>query len=355
MLDLSVVQGSAADWVLAAVNRDGTVPTGFLNTDTLVSAVWSGQDQTTIFNPTVSWFDSTTGQVNVGVIESQTAALEQVGDYHLNVTATRAGKSVVIIDCTLRVLPAPGSSTQAITPYCGYADLLRYANWISLVQDTSVDQEGFYSQRLEARQWLDWLIVRSWRGTSQAYFGDSGRTAQFWLGGWVRRTPVPSAWLIGQLAGQFISSITVTAGGSLYSSNPTITITGGGGSGATASANVSAGVIVSIFVSNQGQNYTSTPSVVITDGTGSGAMATAVVANGRLIVRPQTKRICALKAASVIGMGQIGRLHNIAQYGALFRDMASSEVSTYVAELDLNGDGLADLGIPIISTNTLFT
>jgi hypothetical protein len=35
--------------------------------------------------------------------------------------------------------------------------------------------------------------------------------------------------------------------------------------------------------------------------------------------------------------------------------MASSEASTAVAELDLNGDGIADLAIPLIATNTLFS
>jgi len=42
---------------------------------------------------------------------------------------------------------------------------------------------------------------------------------------------------------RFVSSITVTSGGSGYNNIPTISITGGGGTGATATAAVSSGVI----------------------------------------------------------------------------------------------------------------
>ena len=47
--------------------------------------------------------------------------------------------------------------------------------------------------------------------------------------------------------------------------------------------------------------------------------------------------------------------NQMATYGGLFRDKASAEVLNVVAELDLNGDGIADLPIPINPTNTMFT
>mgnify|MGYP001201922863 CR=1 FL=1 len=72
-------------------------------------------------------------------------------------------------------------------------------------------------------------------------------------------------------------SIAVTAGGSGYSSSPTVTITGGGGYGAAATATVSGGVIQSIEITNPGREYTSTPTVTITDSGGSSATATATV------------------------------------------------------------------------------
>lgn len=73
-----------------------------------------------------------------------------------------------------------------------------------------------------------------------------------------------------------VAGITITNAGSGYTSAPTVTITGGGGTGATAEATISgAGVVTAITVTSSGSGYTSTPTVTITGGGGSGATATA--------------------------------------------------------------------------------
>ena len=84
----------------------------------------------------------------------------------------------------------------------------------------------------------------------------------------------------------FVKTIAVTAGGSGYSANPTVTISApdfpsGYGSNpnglqATATANVVGGVIASITVNVGGDGYFQ-PTVTITDSTGTGATATATV------------------------------------------------------------------------------
>ena len=78
---------------------------------------------------------------------------------------------------------------------------------------------------------------------------------------------------------RYVASITVTAGGSGYTSAPTISISGGGGTGATAVATVNeiSGIVTEIKVTNIGSGYTSTPTVTITGGGGSGAAGTAVL------------------------------------------------------------------------------
>jgi hypothetical protein len=235
--------------------------------------------------------------------------------------------------------------------------MLQHAPWITLLQDDNSDQEAFYTQRLEAKQWLDWLIIRSWRGTSAAYFGDAGRSAQYWLGSWVRRTPLPSFWLINQLSGGIVQTgITVATAGSGYTF-ANVTFSGGGAPSAgqaQASAVVSGGQVISIQLNSAGYGYTSTPTIAIT-GNGTGATATCTIASSVLMLRPHIVRITALKAASIAGLGQIGSRNNIAAIGAMFRDMATAEVNGVVAELDLNGDGIADLPIPLGITNTMFT
>jgi len=61
----------------------------------------------------------------------------------------------------------------------------------------------------------------------------------------------------------FVSGITVTSGGSGYTSEPSVTITGGGGSGATAKAILSGDKVALLVVLTAGSGYTSAPTVSI--------------------------------------------------------------------------------------------
>lgn len=74
-----------------------------------------------------------------------------------------------------------------------------------------------------------------------------------------------------------VTSVTVTAGGSGYTTVPTVTPTGGGGTGATFVAVVNGGVVVQVLVTNNGSGYTSAPTLAFTGGGGAGAAATAVI------------------------------------------------------------------------------
>ena len=90
------------------------------------------------------------------------------------------------------------------------------------------------------------------------------------------------------VAGVPVASITVTAGGSGYKCPPTIAITGGGGSGATAIAVLTNDTVSSITITNAGSGYSCVPRVIITPvndttcnasnasiASGTGATATA--------------------------------------------------------------------------------
>lgn len=75
-----------------------------------------------------------------------------------------------------------------------------------------------------------------------------------------------------------VTSITITNLGSGYTLVPTVTISGGNGSGATASASIANGQVTGINIINPGTGYTSAPTVTIT-GNGSGATATTSIQN----------------------------------------------------------------------------
>ena len=63
------------------------------------------------------------------------------------------------------------------------------------------------------------------------------------------------------------TSFTLAGGTTVYSSAPTITITGGGGTGATATAVLNNGIVTGITITNAGVGYTSAPTIAFTGGT----------------------------------------------------------------------------------------
>lgn len=88
-----------------------------------------------------------------------------------------------------------------------------------------------------------------------------------------------------QPATDTVTQITVGQGGTGYTTEPTVTLTGGNGSGATAIATISGGVVTAVTVTNPGTGYTAAPApavalaVVFSGGGGAGATATATVSH----------------------------------------------------------------------------
>lgn len=74
-----------------------------------------------------------------------------------------------------------------------------------------------------------------------------------------------------------VSALTITAGGTGYTTAPTVTFTGGAGSGTTGVATVVAGVVTKVTITNPGTGYTSAPTVAFTGGAGTGAAATTTI------------------------------------------------------------------------------
>jgi hypothetical protein len=80
--------------------------------------------------------------------------------------------------------------------------------------------------------------------------------------------------------GAGVFSISVTSGGFGYTSAPTVTVSGGAGTGATAVAAISGASVSRVTVTNSGAGYTSAPSVSFSGGGGSGAAATVNFGGG---------------------------------------------------------------------------
>ncbi|NCZ52893.1 MAG: hypothetical protein EBY81_03215, partial [Verrucomicrobia bacterium] len=75
-----------------------------------------------------------------------------------------------------------------------------------------------------------------------------------------------------------LTGVKVVNGGSGYTSLPTVAISGGGGTGATATATFAAGKVSAITVTSVGSGYKTTPTITVSGGGGSGVSATPIVA-----------------------------------------------------------------------------
>ena len=80
-------------------------------------------------------------------------------------------------------------------------------------------------------------------------------------------------------SGAPVASITLGAGGSGYTSPPTVTISDPTGSGASFAAVVTSGAVSGFTLVEAGSGYTA-PTVAITGGAGTGATGTVVLSNG---------------------------------------------------------------------------
>ncbi|WP_455567010.1 phage tail tube protein [Pseudomonas piscis] len=100
----------------------------------------------------------------------------------------------------------------------------------------------------------------------------NGNTSIKWAVGWSDGSAAPTVTAAGGL-----DRVAVTNGGSGYTSAPTVAITGGGGSGATAVAVLDGDKVASVTITNPGSGYASAPTIAFTGGAGTGAAATSAL------------------------------------------------------------------------------
>lgn len=297
-----MIKGSSRDFVLQANNSDGTAATNvFQSTDTVTSRVWRGDDQPTLLSlpflgtstsgvTGTSWVSATAGTFQLCFNDADTSgATFEVGQYRIQTTAARGGRTAVILDCFLTIDSAPGSAASRPV-YGTWQDMTKFAPWIQNLQ-TADDTEGFIDQRADAREWLDTIIVKNYRGSSLGQFGYHSMAAFAYGFTGPRRSLILSQWLQDQLNGNAVLS---------------------------------------------GGTYTGPP-------------------GGALLIKPPTKRIVAFRAIAEVCMGMLGKGGDYASWGVQYRRAADAECLAYTAEIDTNNDGRAEIGIPLGTGNTLYT
>jgi hypothetical protein len=175
LIELQIYRGMSATWPLQCVERITGDPLGnLMGTDIPAAEVWTGQDQAVLFAPSTEWLAGNgwqLGQVLISITPAQSALLEANGIYLLVVTVTRGTNTYPIWEGRLKCEPTPGTAINTIQPYCTYQDVLDRGAWVEGVQSMKTDQEGFYPQRLKARNWIDWAVLNHYRGQFMGQYG----------------------------------------------------------------------------------------------------------------------------------------------------------------------------------------
>ena len=110
--------------------------------------------------------------------------------------------------------------------------------------------------------------------TNQVYIGIDAAIDEVAFDPFANAHATIQSWLDNTTA---VKTITVDTGGTGYATLPTITISGGGGTNATAFATLTAGVVTAITVVDSGTGYTSVPTVTIADANGTSIAGAFVI------------------------------------------------------------------------------
>ena len=203
-LSLEITQGTARDFPLQINNPDGTAATQFVNTDTLTASVWQGQNETPVLTPAVTWLNSNApaGQILISLQNADSSSLAY-GQYYIQAYATRVGtptRTTALLPkgSSLTVLAAAGTSFTPRPTYITIGDLRNIAPWIDdlIVPDSD---SGFDNQLADARDWLDELVLRNYRGGNVSLLGYHGFALDAWYTGGGRRTSLTNRWLFAAL------------------------------------------------------------------------------------------------------------------------------------------------------------
>ncbi len=202
-ISLELVQGTARDFPFQVQNPDGTVPTGiFLSTDALTAKVWQGQNETPALTPAANWISAANAQYQVSFQNTDSAGLAY-GVYYLQAFATRAGTparttALLPVGTALTILAAPGAAFTARPTYINALDSRKIAPWIDDLT-TPDNDTGFDNQCADARDWLDELVLRNYRGGNVSLLGYHGFALDAWYTGGGRRTSLTNRWLFAAL------------------------------------------------------------------------------------------------------------------------------------------------------------
>ncbi len=144
---ITAYQGLQSDRVLQIVNLDGTAAANVFTSGSVLSAdVWEGQNQQSIFSPSVSWYTAGStqtgydqGQVALSIVGISTAMLNPAGEYYLLVSETTSGITAPVWEGRLKIFAVAGSTSPTPPDLITYDFAESYCSILGLT-DTQRDQ-----------------------------------------------------------------------------------------------------------------------------------------------------------------------------------------------------------------------
>lgn len=141
---LRIIAGSDAAWATTLLNEGQ--PVSFPSNATFAATVSRGGEEASLFTPTVTWVNSSLGQVTLAIAAAQTASLDP-GMYVLQVFVVSGGARTAAFDGSLEVLPTVGSVTPPVF-WCSAEDLYLYSDQIKALRASKgADLTNFLAQR----------------------------------------------------------------------------------------------------------------------------------------------------------------------------------------------------------------
>lgn len=175
---------------IQAYNEDGTIPTIWLNTDTLAATLSPGQGLASLFAPTVTWFNAGQGQVSLSMTGTQTAMVSPDAVYWLEIQGTRSGTTYPLAWMWCQFLPAAGSQAVASPP-----DLitLPYANRLLSALVLTPSQFEMIPTLITASSaaWRKWCNRRFTKQTTSAVDQINVQVCEVELDGSIRLDEIP--------------------------------------------------------------------------------------------------------------------------------------------------------------------
>lgn len=173
---LEITQGTKFSRVMQ-INNPGSPPTPatgvFDDTYTLSAKFWLGQNQASLFSPTVSWWTNnliqtgyTQGQVLFQTSAAQTTTLDPAGEYYATVYAqSGSGDPIAVIEVRVKILASPGTTSPTPPDLITYDYAMAALTGIRLTDS----QRDFipYAIAAASKRWRQWCFDRDF--TQQTY------------------------------------------------------------------------------------------------------------------------------------------------------------------------------------------